>query len=410
VRSQHCRPVALFSFLVLCVLPAAAQDQPALQKKSCVVFTMQDLSPSTENAEFAQPITASVRAAIEVGGFSMVGQELWSAEVQRRRLSPRALLAEATALAVAKAVGADMAVTGSYVVQDDQIYVSLQCWDVAAGRLITGLQQKARFNLAFYSFLNDRVTAMLPNIRFQEQHAQSSAAAAPQLVLPEITFLSPDDGMEILLAGDYSIGVVSDGKLLWKGGGISPGTDLHIEKRKPGYHTSRQTVRAMREIKLSKLEKEHTRAIEVDWTWGQLAGLGSTLRGYLSPDGLFIFSSLYLFMQPPLTSAGSPIFHGDITLGLGGYLFFPPDFPVRLGVSSGLGFVSSNPTSPALPPAADFYIDVINWWIETDLLGPVIFLRQEWKFTLGVGYNYLGTQWMTAANLPPMTLGVMFRW
>ena len=349
MRSQHCRPVALFSFLVLCLLPVAAEDQPAPEKKSCVIFTMQDLSPGAENAEFAQPITASVSAAIEVGGFSIIGQEIWSAEVQRRLLAPRALLAEGTALAVAKAVGADMAVTGYYIVQDEQIYISLQCWDVAAERLITGLQQKARFNLAFYSSLHDRVAAMLPDIRFQEERPQGLAATVQQLVLPEITFLSPDEGMEILLAGDYSIGVVTDGKLLWKGGGISPGTDLHVEKRKPGYHTSRQTVRAGREIRLSKLEKEHTGGVEVDWTWGQLAGLGTTLRGYLSPDGLFVFSSLYLFVQPPLTSAGSPIIHGDIAPGRRGIPVLSTGFSRQAGrlQRAGIRVIESHHPGPS---------------------------------------------------------------
>ena len=97
-------------------------------------------------------------------------------------------------------------------------------------------------------------------------------------------------------------------------------------------------------------------------------------------------------------------------MGAGTYLFFPPDFPVRFGISSGVGMVATVPGSGVLPAGADFYLNVINWWLETDILGPVIFLRQEWKFTVGWGNNYLGTQWMMAANLPPMTLGVMFRW
>ena len=403
-------PITLFTFLAILSLPAIAQDQAGTRKKACVVFTMEDLSGGTETSDYAQAITASVSAAIEVGGFAMVARDSWENEVQKRLLKRRALLTQATALAVANAVTADLAVTGYYTVQDEQIFVSLQCWDVRGGRLIAGMQQKARFNLAFYSSLHDRVAEMIPGIKLQEEPPQSIATAAPRLTLPEITFLSPDEGMEVLLAGDASIGVITDGRLVWKSGGISPGTKLNLEKRKQGFHTASQTVRAVREIRLSKIEKIQTRALEADWTWGQLLGLGTALRIYTVPDTFFIFGSGYLFMQPPLSSAGSPIFHFDETFGLGGYLFFPPDFPVRLGISTGVGIVVTIPASAVVPPAADIYLNVINWWVETRVLGPVIFLRQEWKFTTGVGFNYLGTQWMTVANIAPMTLGVLFRW
>ena len=158
------------------------------------------------------------------------------------------------------------------------------------------------------------------------------------------------------------------------------------------------------------MEKEYMHGREVDWTWGQLAGLGTTYREYMMPDAFFIFVGTYLFVQPPLTSAGAPIYHADLSLGVGDYLFFPPDFPVRLGISAGAGMVTTISGGGVLPPGADLYLNVINWWVETKILGPVIFLRQEWKFTVGLGRNYLGTQWMTVTNIPPMTLGVMFRW
>jgi hypothetical protein len=392
-------------------MPAHAQDQPAQRVKTCVVYTIQDLSPGAETAEFALPITASVSAAIEVSGFSMVPSDALGVEVQKRGLDPRALLGETALIAVARALNADLAVSGYYVVKEEQIFISLQCWDVQAGRLVTSMQEKARFNLAFYSFLHDHVADMVPHIQLHEQPTTAALpATARGPALTEIAFLSPDEGMEISIAGDLGIGTITDGKLLWRPDGLIQGTPLVVDKRKPGYHTSRQTVRALGEIRLSRLEKEHTLSVEADWTWGQLAGLGSAFRYYLKPDGIFLFVSAYPFVQPPLTAAGSPLYHADFSLGAGSYLFLPPDFPVRLGISSGMGVVATIPGSPVLPAAGDFYLNVINWWLETNILGPVIFLRQEWKFTLGVGTNYLGMQWMTAANLPPMTLGVMFRW
>jgi hypothetical protein len=400
----------LLSLLAVCALPGHAQDQTPSRGKTCVVYTIQDLSAGTETADYAQPITASISAAIEVSGFGMVPTDTWGIEAKKGNLTPRALLGETAGIAVARALNADLAVSGYYAVQGDQIFISLQCWDVAAGRLLTGLQEKARFNLAFYSYLHDHVAAMLQRVVPGQEPGASPPASAEGGTLNEISFLSPDEGMEIRIAGDLSIGTITDGKLLWKPDGVSQRTSFLVEKRKQGFHTSWQTVNAVEEIGLTKLEKEYQYGREVDWTWGQLAGLGTTYRSYLAPDELFVFAGTYLFVQPPLTAAGSAIFHADLNLGLGGYLFFPPGFPVRLGISGGLGMVTTISAGGVLPPAADLYLDVINVWLETDILGPVIFLRQEMKYALGLGRNYLGTQWMMAANFPPVTLGVMFRW
>ena len=54
-----------------------------------------------------------------------------------------------------------------YTVEDDRIYISIQCWDVSADVLAAGLQQTARFNIAFYSSLHDRVVEMLPQIHLE---------------------------------------------------------------------------------------------------------------------------------------------------------------------------------------------------------------------------------------------------
>jgi hypothetical protein len=112
-----------------------------------------------------------------------------------------------------------------------------------------------------------------------------------------------------------------------------------------------------------------------------------------------------------LNAAGNLVIHYDTSLGVGAYVFLPPDSPVRFGVSTGAGSVVSILTGPSNASYAEVYLDVFNWWVETRILGPIIFLRQEWKFTTGGGSSILGKQWMmVAGTIPPMTLGVMFRW
>jgi hypothetical protein len=404
-------PALIFSLLAVCAVGLAAEDQAAVPDRSCIVYPVLDLSSGSAAADYSQPITDTIGAAIEVNGWKVLPPDPWLAEAEKKNLHPRALLDMGPGISVARDAGADMAVSGSYVVKDQEVFISLQCWDVKAGRLAAGIQEKARFNLAFYSYLHDRVARMLQRVVLSTPaEAAATAGAAPGIQLPQVTFLSPDEGMEVILSGDRSIGTVSGGKLVWIPGAISQGQAILVEKRKAGYHTAWQNVRVGEEVKLSGLARENRNGQEVDWTWGQLAGLGTTYRYYLAPDELFLAAGTYLFVQPPLTSAGTPIYHVDVNIGVGGYLFLPPDFPVRLGISSGAGVVTTFPGNPVLPPGADFYLTVINWWLETRILGPVVFLRQEWKFALGLGTNYLGTQWIMPASFPPLTLGVMFQW
>jgi hypothetical protein len=100
-----------------------------------------------------------------------------------------------------------------------------------------------------------------------------------------------------------------------------------------------ETVRTAKEIRLAQLESEQPKALEVDWTLGQLLGLGAALREYTRPESAFFFFGNSFFAQPPLTAAGNLVFHCDMSLGVGAYMFFPPDSPVRSGVST---VISSN--------------------------------------------------------------------
>ena len=406
------RTLPFLTLLVAALAPLPAQEAAA-EHNQTVIFTIQDLSTGADTRDYQDPITASISAAFGVAGYAVVPPEKWSDEARRRSLVPRALVSQVNALAVAQAAGGDLAVTGYYLVEGDRIYVSLQCWDVAAGILAAGLQQTARFNLAFYSALHDQVAEMLPKIHLQAAAVPASAGPGPvsrQPALADLTFLSVDEGMELFLAGGTRLGEIKDGRLVWQTGGLVPGSRFIVEKRKLGFHIGRETVRAAREVRLGRLVSEKTKALEVDWTFGQLAGLGASLRIYSRPDAGFFFLGNYFYVQPPLTSAGYTVFHYDISAGIGSYVIFPPDSFVRLGVSTGAGSIATVLTGPAGASYGDLYWDVFNWWIETRVLGPIIFLRQEWKFTLGTGSGLLGRQLMNISYFPPMTLGVVLRW
>ena len=135
--------------------------------------------------------------------------------------------------------------------------------------------------------------------------------------------------MQVLLAGDLNVGRVSDGKLTFSLGSLTPGTKVVVHKQLAGYHAADQTVTLAtdKEIPLTPLVKEHKAGVELNLTSGQLLGLNATMRGYAIPDWFFVSTGEALWVQPPATLAARVAIHDDIFVGLGGYLFLPPDFP-----------------------------------------------------------------------------------
>jgi hypothetical protein len=388
---------------LLCLLVCTAVTLPAqavVSGQACVVFTVKDLSAQASTRDYEETITQAVSAAFGAGGYQVLSDSVWRAAAAARSVDLSRPVSESDALEVAGSVGAGLAVTGIYSVQDDEIYYSIQCWSVASGKLAAALQADTPFNLAFFSGLN---LALSDNLLPRLADAGQSPAS--------VVFVSPDEGMTVKLSGDQYIGRVINGRVSVPADSVVPGSKILLQKSKPGFHPAEQTVTltAGKAIPLKPLVKEHAKALELDSTLGQLLGLGAALRVYAVPDWSFFSMGSYLWVQPPANLALRAVLHTDAYFGFGGYLFLYPDAPVRLGVSTGTGLILSFLSTPGFPTYSDFYIDVLNWWVEARLFGITLFVRMELKYALGLGPNLLGQGWMVR-NFPPTTLGVVIPW
>lgn len=382
---------------LLCLIAFLLPAQRAVSGQACVVFTMKDLSAAPATRDYEETITRAVGAAFGARGYEVLEDAEWREAAAARSIDTGRPVTQSEALQIATDLGAGLAVTGIYSVQNDEIYYSIQCWSVSSGTLAAALQADTPFNLAFFSGLNLALANdLLPRL-----------PAAGQGVV----FVSPDEGMVVRLSGDQFIGQVVNGRVTLPAESVVPGSKVVIRKSKAGYHTAEQTVTLTpnRPIPLKPLVKEHGNAIEVDTTLGQLLGLGAAFRLYVVPDWFFVSAGSSLWVQPPANLALRVVLHTDIYAGLSGYMFLEPDAPVRLGVSTGAGVILSFFSAPGFPVFTDVYIDVFNWWVESRLFGMTFFLRQELKYGLGVGTNLLGQGWMIR-SFPPTTLGVVIPW
>ncbi len=413
----HVAAIFAASALLLCAaLPAPAQR--VLDGRRACVLAVQNLTAGDQFDEYETSITDSLEQELASAGATVVASSTWvkSPGVPQ---DARDLLRGPVALAVAADVGADLAVNGSYTVDGEQILVSVQCWDVASRAPLAGFVRSWRFNLAFYNSLHEEVaTRFIPKIASRgtdsagggAASAGGQAGAGGSSSRMDVTFLSAQDGMEVAIEGDTPAGVIENGRLSWSAGTMAKGTKIRVRKTLDGFHPDWQTVRLAPEVTLSPLARVATRAVEIDWTLGQLVGLGATIRGYMSPDWTWRWAGGYLSMQLPPTSAGTPYFHFDTGLGIGSYIFLPPGSPVRISIAAGAGIIWSLQPVAGAQMFTDFYFNPLSWAVEAKLWGVNVFLRQELKYTLGFGDNLLGRDMMmVGGSFPPVTVGVLFR-
>jgi hypothetical protein len=319
------------------------------------------------------------------------------------------LLQGEKALAVAAEAGAQLAVTGFFRVEDRQFVLEIKCYDVEAGAFVQGVLETGRLNLSLYNLLDGAVKELLPKIRLI---GKAPPIAGPQFV-EQVTLRSPDEGMEVLLAGAQPVGTIQDGQLLLPPIPFPVGTSVAVEKRKEGYHPSREVLRLeqpVQDFKLKALRPQTRWGTEFNWTYGQVLGFGVAQRYYLKPDSSFLAAELYNYLQTNF-SGGHPLFHHDLRLLYGGYLFTGPDDFFRLGWSSGAGVILTWFTLPGQGLYGDWYLNLVNLSFELNYRRFLVYLRAEVKYTLGWGNNLLGTGMTSIGDgPPPVTVGFMWKW
>jgi hypothetical protein len=403
--------------LLLFILPLAlavprvwSQDTKVTDASVCV-FPLANLSPKDEQ-EHQAPLSQAVRQEFEAVGFHLLSSDMWSPEAARLKLDPDRVTEASQAIILGEKAGADMAVSGFYWKENDRILISLQCWDVKAGTLITGFLHTWRFNLGFYNSIHAEIADLVQKVVFLR---------APRLItlkndvrVDEITFTSPQNGMEVLIEGRKSVGRIENGALVFQTDGMSAGTPFMVEKRQDGYHTLQQTVIAAPQVALTPLPKANNLSLEIDWTGGQLEGAGAALRWYPKPDWIMVNFSEYLYTQIPFVPNASWPIHADTELLAGFYLVQPPEAGFRFGFSSGVGTIFTWIPATTLPIFTDVYLNLFSMWGEWKTgWGFPMFVRIELKLPMEVGYHLLRAnqgpmQW--GQYLPPITLGAVIPW
>ncbi|MGD0725135.1 MAG: hypothetical protein ABSB63_06175 [Spirochaetia bacterium] len=404
---RNARRLLLLILPLILAVPPGWSDESQISGKSVVVFPLAPLAGAQKDRQAS--LSEAVEQEFGAVGFTLIPQDQWIGEAGRLKIPPLRILEAQQALAIARSTTADMAVIGSYSMENDRILVSVQCYDVAAGTLITGFLRTMRFNLGFYNLLHREIGDLVQKVIFVT--APKLIGIQENLRVDAITFTCPQDGLEVVVEGQKSAGRIQDGSLVFKTGGVKAGTVLRLEKQQEGYHTVWQTVHAAPEVVLTPIPKKDTWATEIDWTTGQLEGAGATMRWYPLPNWIMVCFSEYLFAQIPFVHGASWPLHSDSELLAGLYLFWPPESAFRFGISAGFGTYLTWVPATSLPVYTDVYINLLNIWAEYRIWNVTFLLRIQGKVALGLGTNVLGTNFISGGPLfIPVTLGVVLPW
>jgi hypothetical protein len=400
--------------IILMLLAAAVQAQaPETTRLAACLFPATDLTATEQSAPFGPIIEAALRTNLQNLGLEILAPESWRKILERDGHPDRALSQGPVAAAVAREAGARMAVSGLYLLQEEQLVMDIKIYDSETGRIVAGTFSASRVGVTLNNRINEAIDQLTPQLEEFLEPAQDRPAEISPFVL-EVKLLSHDEGMEVSIAGVEAGGTIQEGQLTLPFIPYPVGTKLLIRKSKKGYHPAEETVtlnQARTEVALRPLLPLTRYTLNVTWTTGQLLGLGLGMRYYLRPNYLFLGAEDYFYLQRNPNPGSVSVPHNDLGILIGQYLFFSHNSPIRFGLAAGLGLIVTVLSSPDPVWYTDFYLNLISPWVEWNLKRWLVYLRVDGRFVLDVGKNLIGGDWLEIPRLgPPITLGVARKW
>ncbi len=381
----------------------------AKEFKTCLFPTV-DLSTTQENSQYQSIISNQLRVELTSAGFRIIPREEWEPVLKERGIRVGELYQGNTAVEVAEQVDAEIAVVSFYSVEERQLILEIKCYDVAQNALVSGVFKTARINLSVYNVIGEAVAELIPGIRLIGPPPNVKSA-----VVEEIALVCEDEDTEIYLGDTGFVGRITGGQLLLPPIPFAVGSKITIEKRKEDYHDGVETIKLKEPemlIELKPLRKKAHSATELNWTMGQLLGFGLAHRFYFVPDSSYFAAEHYFYLQHNLADS-KPVFHHDLRLLLGGYLFTGPHAALRINLSTGFGLIVTYFWLRDQPVYTDYYWNLVNVGLELNFNKYILYVRSEQKYALGIGVDsVLGRGWMSAFGEGPtsFTLGVARKW
>ena len=248
--------------------------------------------------------------------------------------------------------------------------------------------------------------------KYREQYDPNEPITLEAIV--SLVFQSKDEGMLISLDGREPAGRIVQGELEVPYVPFKVDSTILVRKEKEGYYPEVERVALYpgeNRILLKPLQKMFKNEVGVGWTLGESLGATVEYRRYLEPDYLFFSITERLYFQYDSLPGSHPVFHNDVSLSMGGYLFSPYNDRFRIGCSLGVGVVITSFTVSDMPVYTDYYLNLGSPFLELNYNPWAVFLILRVQYGLGMGNDFLGRGFFTIQQGGvPITIGVRRKW
>ncbi|HOX32169.1 MAG TPA: hypothetical protein PLB91_07555 [Spirochaetales bacterium] len=322
----------------------------------------------------------------------------------------------AAAKAAAAGSGARWVLAASCAIEGSRLLWRAAVYDGARGELLGSDGFSAYAGLTALPLLAGSAEAALAAARIG---GRSSADDAAPPISFRLSFASSDRGALLSLGegeASFPLGEVGESGLEAPYLPFKPGQRLVFGLEKEGFWPARKSFVVKdeeREIALPRLQPKTRMAAYFSYGSSRRLGAAAALRWYPVADWVYLRAEDAFWCAYDFLPGSRPVFHDELRLGSGAYLFLSPSSPFRL--SAGLGFsgIATWVGSSGLEQRSgfDLCLEPFFWTLEWHRGPWALVLEQRLLYSLGSEGGFLARGWAESPDgVPFLALGVLLKW
>ena len=290
----------------------------------------------------------------------------------------------------------------------------LSVFDALDGALVSSDARAAFAGLSAISLMDESATLVA------ETAAALRGRTAPGAPIDyRIRFSSPDEGAAVAFGSGSSsrlIGTIIEGGLVAPYAAFESEVPIVATVSKDGYWTHAHTFKpglADEPVKLPALMPRTRHSLSVGTTIGRLVGLEADYRYHIASDSVFARVGNQLWLQGAEAAGSLMVFHDELRLGLGAYLFLPRPSRFRIAAGTGLSAIATATRSESANPGLylDLSLDAVWVSYEWHLPRVAFFFEHRTAYSFGTETGLLRRGWWEAGHSPTLiTAGAMIKW
>lgn len=413
---------------------ASAQTEELVERTVCF-FDPINYSDDPAADEWVSTLVAdTLEVMLRDEGYTVIEGQQRRKAAEAAGHVPDDFLDKDTALEFAASLGADVAATGVFRVEGQQIIIGVKAYDIFTRRIAVAVTKIGEAGIGIYDTVDeaalliagrvrenlkplpaDVITVQREKIKVEKRVVEEVVSVGKDV---KVVFYSKDEGAELYLGGEKLIGTIEDGKLEYTG---KANTSMDIVIKKEHYHDHTQSFTVEEEDAEFDLERLYWKT---KWDIGtqvminQPLGLNVTFRYHFIPDWLALYTRVGAYYLPPTYMPNQTVIPegfsilGDVTAGIGGYAFTPLRWPFRVYLHLAVRGEYNWSSNYEFPGVLSFSVLGGGWFFEMNLPRLIFYAGFEgyapfgWSWALDKGlisdgfyidhdyfYLYLGVTW-----------------